>query len=152
MFDDIAFPIIKNISSKLLSGDIISMKPISLEESAFGREIKQYPIDENKYTLLDTYERLKKHVIAYILDNNIPIEWLTYNHGYLMPLIHDPDIYYNDNVGFLDISIEEPKENIMDNGWGLRNEIILKLDPRYWSRFDIKKLIEEIKEELSKNI
>ena len=82
---DLQFPIIKNISAKLLSEDIMSAKPMTLQEAAKGREIKEI---EHNYQEFRNIEDLKKFILKKVKQSKeFKKEWLEVSKIISMPLI-----------------------------------------------------------------
>jgi len=133
----VQFPIIKKISAKLLSDEITSLKPMSLEEAAKGREIKQY---DNSYNSID---EIKDFIIKKVVEyKGLNIDWVDYKTYHSLPFNLDKNIYYIDRIGSLGITCYKPTEHILDHPYGIE---ICTLDPRIWSEDDIKKVITELK-------
>jgi len=140
-FELLQFPIIKNISAKLLADEITSQNPMTLEEASNGREIKQY---NNEFDNFDSITEIKEFIIKKINENDsVKLDWLDYSTYYSLPFNLDKDIYYVDHIGTLGITCYEPKTHILDDIiYGIE---VCKLDPRIWDINDINKMITELK-------
>ena len=138
---DLQFPIIKNISAKLLSEDIMSAKPMTLQEAAKGREIKEI---EHNYQEFRNIEDLKKFILKKVKQSKeFKKEWLEVSKIISMPLIQPKTEYFIDTIGTITITCEEPRENIF---YGMVNQLnICELDPRKWNYEVLKIVIDELK-------
>ena len=138
---DLKFPIIKNISGKLLSNDIVSAKPMTLQEAAKGREIKEI---EHNYQEFRNIDDLKKYILKKVESfKGSKKEWLDVHTGYSLPLIHSEKYYFVDTIGTITIECNQPKKHVLDDI--VYGQTICRLDPRKWNYDVLKNVIDELK-------
>ena len=138
---DLKFPIIKNISGKLLSNDIVSAKPMTLQEAAKGREIKEI---EHNYQEFRNIDDLKKYILKKVKSfKDLKKEWLEVNKIMSMPLIQAEREYFVDTIGTITIECNQPKKHVLDDI--VYGQTICRLDPRKWNYEVLKTVIDELK-------
>lgn len=137
------FPIIKNAQPKLISNELKSVKPMTMEEAAGDRQIEEYP---TKYDLINTDNELKEKIKHTLLSrDDLKTEWLEVSHIINMPF-GTKDIYYKSYCS-VRIACNKPKTHIFDD---MRYcALIADLDPAVWSSAKVNKIIEEVTKELS---
>ena len=137
---DFQFPLINNVNAKTIADEIVSAKPMTIEEAANGRSIRQYPF---KYDSFASYEMLSDYIELRIYENKkIKAEWLRWETGFSIPINIRDDVYYKGH-DFLQITCCEPRKDLLDDI--VRGEVICKLNPNDWDIEKIKEIINNIK-------
>lgn len=149
-FDDIQFPVIKNVKGKTIAHSLMSVKPATVEELAKGRIIKPYPY---KYDDFADRNSLKEYLIDRFTFDKIfskcKTEWLNVDTSSMLPINISKRVFYT-SVSVISIDCTQPAEHILDDmrfGGSMVN-----LNPTKWSATTLYDIIDEIKNEWKENI
>lgn len=138
-FDNLQFPIIKNVAAKLLANDIISEPVKSFEELTKNKTIKEA---ENKYSHFNSIQELKEHILNELKKHGGKLnkQDLYAYESAMMPFNIEKDVYvkpYSCNT----IGCDGDKVGCIRTGFSV------DLNPNNFSLATLNKLIDEIKEE-----
>lgn len=157
LFRSISLPLVKQGSMKSIISDLPSVQPLTIEQAANGRPIKDFPYkldDFASYEALEAFIRGKlKHDmnIVSIVGNNfgsrpqMPVEWLNVARVSFMQF-PSSEFYYR-SVEMIVIGGTEPQDSHGHSCLRTKDYHICKLNYKNWNVGKIKKIIDKIKKE-----
>jgi hypothetical protein len=143
-FEDIAFPIIRNVQAQLLGPQIATLEEMGLTEKQIinGRTVKPYP---EKYDDFDSVGSLREYISNEIHTNSeLKWEWLRAGKYSTMRFQKRDDVYYTPVLS-IGVSCMEPRD---PKDWGCvhvgKGKELLRLNPNKWPLAFIEEMIEQL--------
>jgi len=134
-------PMVKKVSCKLLSNDLESVTPMSIEDAAKGRVIKPYPI---KYDSFVSAEDLKNYIEKILEeDDTLKAEWLSISKSATLPFNFSKKVYYTP-VNVVSITCHRPTEDPMEDR--IFGKTICELNPEDPIVKEIQNIINQLKD------